>query len=126
MNKNLINILIADDSEIIRSGLIAFLLEMKGINIIGEAVNGEDAIHKVNSLNPDIVVLDIQMPIKNGLEVLKVIKENHPQIIVLVLTNLSNRKYRDKCKNLGCDLFLDKSTQFNEIINAIALISRIV
>ena len=75
----IIKILIADDHEVIHTGISEILKREKSIDIVGHAYNGEEAINKAISLNPDIIFMDISMPVKNGIEATKSIIDQHPR-----------------------------------------------
>ena len=79
-----IKILIADDHEVVRDGLKNILLSMGNVVISGEAANGEEAIKFYSSLKPDLVIMDISMPIMNGIDATRIIKENDPNAKILV------------------------------------------
>lgn len=79
-------VLIADDQDYIRRGLKAFLSEESGIEVCGEALNGSDAINKARRLRPDVVLMDISMPIVNGLRATRVIRQQLPKVAVITLS----------------------------------------
>ena len=81
-----VRVLIVDDQDYIRRGLKAFLLDEPTIEICGEAVNGSDAIAKAKKLRPDVVIMDISMPIVDGLRATKVIRQMLPSIEVITLS----------------------------------------
>ncbi len=70
-----VKILIADDHDLIHNGIINFLRPIKRYRIIGKAVNGEDAIEKAMQLSPDIILMDISMPVMNGIEATRIISD---------------------------------------------------
>lgn len=108
-------VFIVDDSKALRERLVNMLSEIDGIEIVGEARNAAEAIAGVRSLKPRVVILDIQMPGGNGIEVLKIIKQESPAPIVMMLTNHSYAQYREKCMQLGADYFLDKAKDFGKL-----------
>jgi CheY-like chemotaxis protein len=81
-----VRVLIVDDQDYIRRGLKALLTEQPGIVVCGEAVNGSDAIDKANRLRPDVVIMDISMPIVDGLRATRVIRRLLPKIEVITLS----------------------------------------
>ena len=81
-----IRVLIADDHAVLRSGLKVLLQTQAGIEVVGEAADGHEAINKTAELRPDVLLLDITMPGLGGLEALKTIKETVPATVILVLT----------------------------------------
>lgn len=108
-------VFIADDSEHIRKSLIAMLSKIKEINIVGQAASTGEAISLIPKADPDVVLLDIRIPGGSGMDVLKEIKSYKPGLIFIMITNYPYPQYREKCKLLGADYFLDKSTEFDKI-----------
>jgi DNA-binding NarL/FixJ family response regulator len=108
-------VFIADDSAIIRERLINLLTECPGVEIIGQAQDATEAIAKLGTLNPDVVILDIRMPGESGIAILRSIKQCKLAPKVIILTNYPYPQYRDKCLELGADYFFDKSTEFDKI-----------
>ncbi|MBW1752178.1 MAG: response regulator transcription factor [Deltaproteobacteria bacterium] len=112
-------VFIADDSMLIMERLKDMLAELPEIEIIGEARDGIGAIKAVRKLNPDVVILDIKMPGVDGIDVLKDIKNNNQNITVIMLTNYPYPQYRRKCMELGADYFFKKSTEFENVMDAL-------
>jgi DNA-binding NarL/FixJ family response regulator len=108
-------IFIVDDSKALRERLVTMLSEIEGIEVIGQASNAADAIAGIQNLKPRVVILDIQMPGGNGIEVLKTIKQNSYAPLVIILTNHPYPQYREKCMALGADYFLDKTRDFDKL-----------
>jgi DNA-binding NarL/FixJ family response regulator len=81
-----VRFVIADDHEIVREGLRSLIEKQPGWKVVGEATNGRDAVEKTKELNPDIAVLDIQMPLLDGVEATRQIRANGGQTKVLILT----------------------------------------
>ena len=106
---------IVDDSEVVIERLKTILSEVKEIEVIGHANNPFDAIHGIRTLQPDAVILDLQMPGGSGIGVLLSIKRDNSAPVVLVLTNYPYPQYRKKCMEAGADFFFDKSTEFERI-----------
>jgi YesN/AraC family two-component response regulator len=113
------HVLIVDDSEPIRERLTALLAEIPRIQIVGQTGDGRQALEAVRVLKPDSVILDIQLPGRSGIELLKDIKARHPQVRVIMLTNHDEPGYRRQCKQLGADHFLNKTLEFDKIIDTI-------
>ena len=82
----MINVLIADDHTVVRQGLRQILSTDSQLKVVGEAVNGAEVLKMLESLAAEVLILDITMPGKNGLEVLKEVKRKYPQLRVLVLS----------------------------------------
>ncbi len=112
-------VFIADDSQVIRERLSALLSDIEGIEVIGEAQDGFEARDGILTLKPDVVILDIRMPGRNGIDVLRDIKESNPDIMVIILTNYPYPQYRRRCMEKGADYFFDKSNEFEKVIEII-------
>jgi two-component system chemotaxis response regulator CheB len=103
----IINTLIVDDSALARTIIRDFLEADKTFNIIGEAVDGEDAIEKIISMNPDLVTLDIEMPKKNGFEVIETVMKENP-VPIVVITNHDTAKTAYEATVMGALEFYPK------------------
>ncbi len=108
-------VIIADDSRILRERIISMLSAISGIEIVAEAEDSHEAIHYIEKLKPDVLILDIRMPNGNGIEVLKTIKKKRLLLIKIVLTNYPLQQYKEKCMELGVDYFFDKATEFEKV-----------
>ena len=114
-----IKIMIADDHSMIREGL-KNLLELDGdIQVIAEAVDGEDCLNKLQVVKPDVLLLDINMPKKNGLEVLKSLKSKKSKLKVLVLTVHNEIEYLMKTVDIGVNGYVLKDSESAELKKAI-------
>lgn len=119
----MINVMIADDHAMIREG-IKSLLEFDGkIKVIAEAKDGEECLSMIKVVTPDVLLLDINMPNINGLEVLKTIVKNKYKIKVLILTVHDEVEYLMKALETGAQGFILKDSPSSELIKAIELIS---
>ena len=113
------NVMIADDHSLIREGLKQ-LLEFDGtIKIVGEASNGIECLEKMNVYNPDVLLLDINMPEMNGIEVLKKMKDDNSQVKVLILTVHNEMDYLMKAVDIGVDGYILKDSESAELKKAI-------
>lgn len=112
------NLMIVDDEKILRNGFKHMTdWEAKGIHIINEAFNGQDALDKIRLNQPDVVLTDIKMPVMNGIELTKRIKENYPSIQVIVLSGYDDYPYvRESMKYGAMDYLLKASVDAEEII----------
>lgn len=109
------NILIVDDSAEVRVNLIKLLETVKGIKIIGEAEDYFSAIDNFKKFNPDIVILDIDLPNINGIEILSEIKKLNQSATVIMFTNFTNRVMKKLAVKKGADFFLDKSNDIDKL-----------
>lgn len=114
-----IRVMIADDHALVREG-IKQLLEFDGsIEVVEEASDGTDCLNKLEAADPDILLLDINMPNKNGIEVLQTIRDKNMTIHVLILTVHNEVEYLLKAVDIGVDGYLLKDTDFHELKKAI-------
>lgn len=114
-----ISVMITDDHSLIREGL-KNLLELDGdIKVVAEAVDGVDCLNKLESCNPDVLLLDINMPRMNGLEVLENIKSRHLKVKVLVLTVHNEVEYLLKAIDIGVEGYILKDSESAELKKAI-------
>src|SRR5437879_2309662 len=109
------NDFIADDSRIVVDRLAALLAEIPGVRLIGRAGNAQHALRCIEQLNPDAVILDLQMPGGSGMDVLAAIRGRRPGLTIIICTNFAHPQYRQRCLEAGANFFLDKSTEFERI-----------
>jgi NarL family two-component system response regulator LiaR len=86
---NPIRVLVVDDHPVVRKGIQSLLAEEEGIEVIGEAVNGKEAIEQVEKLHPDLILMDLVMPEMNGIEAIRRITADHPEARILVMTSFA-------------------------------------
>ena len=115
----MVKILIVDDHPLFREGLAAELSKMSDVTIVAEASDGNGAIMKARECHPDLVLLDIALPGKDGMEVLKSLNSEMPQVKVLVLSAYPDRQYAVRCLKSGAKGYVTKSTAPEEINMAI-------
>jgi DNA-binding NarL/FixJ family response regulator len=111
-----LKIFIVDDSMPIVVRLTNILSENENLKIVGLANNATIAVEYILKSSPDVVILDIHMPDGNGIDILKQIKKERPSIVVLMLTNYTESDYKKICKKEGADYFLDKSIEFEKVL----------
>ena len=117
-----IRVMIADDHSLIREGLRQ-LLEFDGsIKVVGEASNGEECLKKLEEFNPEVLLLDINMPEKNGIDVLKEMKDEQSQIKVLILTVHNELEYLMSAVDIGVDGYILKDSESSELKKAIRVV----
>lgn len=114
-----IRVLIADDHAIVREGLKQILADTKNIVVAGHAENGLDAIRLAREIVCDVLLLDISMPDRNGIEVLKQVKKESPQIAVLMLSMHREDQYAIRALKAGAAGYLNKQSAPAELVNAI-------
>jgi two-component system chemotaxis response regulator CheY len=111
MRKNL-QILIVDDNMNFVNRMIGMLEELDNIAFINVAENYDEACRHLAEQEPDIALLDINLPGKNGLALLKLIKQTIPECEVIMITNHADEYYRQQCHDMGAGHFLDKTIEF--------------
>ena len=120
---NTIKVLIADDHALVRMGLVSLLQMEPDINVVGEAEDGEDAILQVQKTKPDVIVLDLMMPVKDGIEATRTIKEMHPKSNVLILTTSSSSDAILQAIDAGAAGVILKSAANAELLQAIRTVA---
>ena len=114
-----IKIVIADDHSIVRQGLRKLLEEENYIKIIGEAVNGREAVQQVQKLKPDVIIMDIAMPILNGIEAARQIKQLNLNTKVVILSMHDHSRYIRELLGIGVSGYVLKDAVSGDIIKAI-------
>ena len=116
-------VFIVDDSLSIRTRLTEMLAKLGDVAVIGEAASAPDAVAAILAKRPDSVLLDLDLAGRSGIEVLRIVHQQAPEIIFVVLTNHSEPQYRRACAAAGARYFLDKSTEFERVRDVIAAIA---
>ncbi len=120
--ENPIKIIMADDHEVVRAGLRRLLSMDKSIRILDEASNGEDAVSLAEYHKPDVALLDIFMPRKNGIEATKEIKSKNKNILVVMLTAFEDSSHLEQALSAGADGYLAKDISSKELIESLKLV----
>ncbi|UTQ08742.1 response regulator transcription factor [Bacillus amyloliquefaciens] len=113
------DIIIVDDQQIVREGLKMILSLHEEINIVGEASNGEHLLDLLKQIRPEIILMDIRMPIMDGIEATKLVKERYPDIKVIILTTFNDSEYIFTGLKSGADGYILKDSDSQEIIDSI-------
>ncbi|NIP62764.1 MAG: response regulator [Nitrosopumilaceae archaeon] len=113
------NILVADDSESIRL-VLRDILTIGSHDIVGEAIDGKEAVEKYIELNPDVVLLDLAMPKKDGLAVVKEIIGHDPNAKIILITASDDQKIINNCLSEGAKTSISKPFDFNNVLNTIS------
>ncbi|MFC5464751.1 response regulator [Lederbergia graminis] len=119
-----IHVMIADDHHIVRRGLIFFLQTQKDIEIVGEAKNGKEAVDLALSLKPEVVLMDLVMPVMDGIEATQKIKEACPDIKIMVLTSFVDQDHVLPALEAGASGYQLKDIEPDELVNAIRQLAR--
>ncbi len=117
--KQKIKVLLADDHPVVRKGLQSCLARQEQLTVIGEAADGEEALQKALELSPDVVLLDISMPRRNGLAVTEALRKEAPNIKVLILSVHNNKEYIFRIIQAGAHGYVSKEAPPEELLRAI-------
>ncbi|VEP14705.1 Uncharacterized transcriptional regulatory protein YfiK [Hyella patelloides LEGE 07179] len=115
----MIRLLIAEDQVIIRQGLKSLLDSQADLEVVGEAENGQTAVEQVVNLQPELVLMDVRMPVMDGVTATRTICENYPSIKVLVLSTFDDDEYIGQAMKFGAIGYLLKDTPHDELAQAI-------
>ena len=110
-------VLIADDRPRSRKGLRALLSTNMKLEVVGEAQNGKEAVELVSELQPDVILMDVRMPLMSGVDATRMIKEQWPGIRIVVLSMY--QRHLDEAKDAGADFFLQKGCPTRDLFDAI-------
>ncbi|MGG3942274.1 response regulator transcription factor [Peribacillus psychrosaccharolyticus] len=114
-----IRLILADDHHIVRKGLVLFLGTHKDLEIIGEAENGLIAIELAKTLNPDIILMDLSMPILDGIEATKAILAENPEAKIMILTSFSDKDHVIPALEAGASGYQFKDSDPDQLVTAI-------
>ena len=114
-----INVLLTDDHQIIIDGLKSLLKNQDEINVAAEACNGREAIRILELISIDVLLMDIDMPVMNGIDALKEIRKNHPKVRVIILSMHNEAGMIKSLIDLGANGYLLKSCTQGELVEAI-------
>ncbi len=121
---NEIKVVIVDDHQVVLDGFIARLALEKGIEVVGTASNGMEAVEVVKQLNPDVILMDVSMPVMNGIDATKVIRDENQDAKVLMLTMHNNREYIMKVMQAGAVGYMLKETSAEKMVQAIITVNQ--
>jgi len=116
---NTIRILIVDDHDIVRAGIQQLLKKELDLTVVSEATDGKDALEKVKTLRPDVILLDIAMPKLNGLEVIGLLREASPESQIIILSMHANESYVHQMLQSGALGYVLKASPSSDIVDAI-------
>lgn len=116
-----VRVLLADDQQLIRDGIASLLRLQRGIDIVGDVENGAMALEQADALQPDLILMDIRMPIMDGIEATAKISQAHPQIKILMLTTFDDADYIIRALRAGACGYLLKNLPAADLAKAIKL-----
>lgn len=114
-----ITVFVADDHQIFRQGLIKLLESEASIAIVGESGDGAEALQMIQELQPDIAILDISMPNKDGLEIVKQLKEDNRPVACIILTMYDEEEYFNEALDCGVKGYLLKENAFSDLLSCV-------
>lgn len=115
--------MIVDDSVLVRRGLSNLLRGIESLAIVGEAGDVQGALHAIEALKPDVVVLDFNLPDGSGLDVLVQVKARKQSPTVILFTSHTSKQLREQCIEAGADHFFHKTTEFRELVRLLRKMS---
>lgn len=118
----MITILLVEDEHLIRQGLKALLQSNPDLQIVGEAENGIQAIEQVETLNPDIVIMDINMPEMDGISATQIITQKFPRTKVIILSSFDNQHYVHQAIKYNASAYLLKNISLEDLVHSIRLV----
>lgn len=116
---DLIQVLIADDHFVVRQGLVTLLVPRNGMQVVGEAATGREAVNLARTLQPDVILIDMVMPEMDGPEAITLIKQENPKARILVLTSFGENKQVSLAIQSGASGYLLKNSSPDDLLNAI-------
>jgi len=117
-----LRVVVVDDHSLFRRGLISLLSDMPEIQVVGEASNGEEALSIIAQAKPDLVLMDVNMPVMDGVETVKALREGHEDCRILMLTISTHQQNLVGAIRAGADGYLLKSSEPDELHSAITLV----
>ena len=120
----IVKILIADDHQMIRKGLKTALSEVPNFEVCGEAANGLEAIAQTKSIKPDVIVLDLNMPVLGGFQAAEQILQESPDAKVLFYTSHQSAYFANEARRIGARGFINKGSSCDSLITAVRALAR--
>jgi DNA-binding NarL/FixJ family response regulator len=118
-----VRVVLADDHELVRSGLRSLLEGAGGIDVVGEARNGEQALRAASAVQPDVLVMDVTMPVLDGVRATRRVREECPDVKVLALTMHDDRGHLTRLLEAGAAGYVLKTAGANELVRAIRVVA---
>ena len=121
-----LKILIVDDSVLLAKRIQNLFEEMAGVHVMGYSMDARNALFEITNNIPDVVLIDVQLPNQQGIDLLRYIRNNHPQMVTIMLTSMADQEYNDICLKLGAHYYLDKTTGLDNLQPFISKIQKLV
>ncbi|WP_430462530.1 UvrY/SirA/GacA family response regulator transcription factor [Thalassolituus sp. LLYu03] len=115
----MIKVLVVDDHELVRSGISRLLTDAKGIEVVGEAASGEEAVQFAKEQQPDVILMDIRMPGIGGLEATRKITRNNPDVQIIAVTACDDNPFATRLLQAGASGYITKGADADEMVRAI-------
>lgn len=119
----MINILVVDDHDLVRMGIVRMLTDVSGITVVGEAASGEDAVKKTRELNPHVVLMDVRMPGIGGIEATRKLARTHPDVKVIAVTVCDEDPFPSRLMQAGASGYVTKGAALDEMVIAIRAVN---
>ena len=113
-------VLIVEDSPLISERLNQMLSELDQVEVVGRAADGDEALRLFDESQPAVVLLDLEIPRRNGLEVLREVRKRVEPCLVVMFTSYDLPDFREACLRAGADFFLRKSTEFERVVEIVS------
>lgn len=114
-----IRVMLVDDHRVVRQGLHSLLADAPGIELVGEAGDGFEALAQVEALRPDVMLLDVRMPGMDGLETTRRLQQTHPEVRIVILTTYAEDEYLVEALRSGAQGYLLKNIEYDDLVKAI-------
>lgn len=121
-----LKILIVDDSVLLAKRIQNLFEEMAGVHVMGYSMDARNALFEITNNIPDVVLIDVRLPDQQGIDLLRYIRNNHPQMVTIMLTSMADQDYNDICLKLGAHYYLDKTTGLDNLQPFISKIQKLV
>ncbi|MBT8401107.1 MAG: response regulator transcription factor [Rhodothermia bacterium] len=119
-----IRVVVCDDADAIRSRLVGMIRRLPHVTVAGEARTARTSVDLIKNVEPDVAILDIALPDGNGIDVLRDVKADLPDLTVIMLTNHANALYRRACLRAGAQYFFDKSAEFDRLASVLSQLTK--
>jgi DNA-binding NarL/FixJ family response regulator len=110
-----LNVLLVEDSILMRAHVVSSLSAIKGVGAIRQAGDVPSGLRLLETLKPDVLILDIELPGQTGLDLLKIVRKKDAAVVIIILTNHDHPMLRQKCADLGANFYFNKLTEFERV-----------
>ncbi len=124
MANRLISVIVVEDHQLVREGIVLLLQSREGFAVVGQAGNGVEAIEKIPGLDPDVAVIDVVMPVMGGIEATRWLREHHPRTEIVALSAHRSEAYHREAFEAGARGYVFKEVAFDQLVDAIRSAAR--